>query len=150
MPRVAALGVDVASGSLREVFLGWFPVLESECRVSAGLGRGEAMVGASRAGVDPRTTRVAWGVQLLVGGGHGVLSLVTRASHLKVAGGGSWRFWGLEKSVKVLRKSLLQAVFFGFGIAGGIDGMRWEMISRNLGAISRVSYSSCARFGGRG
>ena len=120
------------------------------CGVSAGLGRGEAMVGASRAGVDPRTTRVAWGVQLLVGGGHGVLSLVTRASHLKVAGGGSWGFWGLEKSVKVLRKSSLQAVFFGFGIAGGINGMRWEMISRNLGAISRVSYSSCARFGGRG
>ena len=69
---------------------------------------------------------------------------------VKVAGGGSWGFWGLEKSVKVLRKSLLQAVFFGFGIAGGIDGMRWEMISRNLGAISRVSYSSCARFGGQG
>ena len=69
---------------------------------------------------------------------------------VKVARGGSWGFWGLEKSVKVLRKSLLHAVFFGFGIAGGIDGMRWEMISRNLGAISRVSYSSCARFGGRG
>lgn len=90
LPRVAALGVDVASGSLREVLLGWFPVLESECRGSAGLGRGEAMVGASRAGVDPRTTRVAWGVQLLVGGGHGVLSLVTRCSHLKVAPPGSW------------------------------------------------------------
>ena len=51
--------------------------MESVCGVSAGLGRGEAMVGASRAGVDPRTTRVAWGEQLLVGGGHGVLSLVT-------------------------------------------------------------------------
>ena len=51
--------------------------MESVWGVSAGLGRGEAMVGASRAGVDPRTTRVALGVQLLAGGGHGALSLVT-------------------------------------------------------------------------
>ena len=64
-----------------------------------------------------------------------------------MAGGGSWGFWGLEKSVKVLRKSLLQAVFFGFGIAGGINGMRWEMISRNLGAISRDLARQFARFG---
>ena len=95
-------------------------------------------------------------------GQHDLLAIVkmpaafgpTRPQHrwhlVKVAGGGSWGFWGLEKSVKVLRKSLLQAVFFGFGIAGGIDGMRWEMISLNLGAISRVSYASRARFGGRG
>ena len=55
------------------LFWGDFPFWKVCVGWSAGLGRGEAMVGASRAGVDPRTARVAWGVQLLVGGGHGVI-----------------------------------------------------------------------------
>jgi len=53
----------------------------------------------------------------------------------------------LEKSVKVLRKASAQAVFFGLEIAGGIGEVRWEMISRNLSAISRDLARQFARFG---
>ena len=71
----------------------------------------------------------------------------TVPSHLKVACPSSGRFWGLKKSVKMRRKSLGEAVFFGSEFVEGISEIGWEMISRNLGAISRDLARQFARFG---
>ena len=99
------------------------------------------MVVGFGAGVVPSTTSNARGALLWVFGARGDIGAVTPVGHLKVAHWGSWGFWGLEKSSKVMRKSRDDDSFFASGYRRVSKELRWR---KNL-AISMRSRRYLAR-----
>ena len=72
-----------------------------------------------------------------------------KEGRLKVAHWGSWGFWGLEKSSKVMRKSRDDDSFFCFRVSKGIERATLEKKSCDLNAISALSRTISARSGDR-